>query len=237
MPSPDIVYVHREDELAEELRCSLRSLRNFPHGRVWVAGYKPRWVKAAHIPTDQRRSKHINSTANLIAACRHPEVSDPFWLFNDDFFVLQPVEPKVWHRGTVAEVVADYENRLGGISPAMPYRRGMVETARLLERWGHTHPLSYELHLPMPVPKASADVLERAYVEGRTIPALHKRTVIGNVFHLGGDQMADVKVTDLETTWESGQEYVSTGNSAFHSGAVGRRLRELFADPSPFEEA
>lgn len=41
----DIVYFVKESAKNEELRYSLRSLKNFPHGRVWFYGYCPSFLK------------------------------------------------------------------------------------------------------------------------------------------------------------------------------------------------
>jgi hypothetical protein len=65
----DYVYVVKETPTSGtatlELRYSLRSLRNFPRGRVFIAGFKPSWVKnVTHIPTVQRGSKLINAYSN-----------------------------------------------------------------------------------------------------------------------------------------------------------------------------
>ena len=71
--TPDIVYVVRPGERNEELRYSLRSLSNLPHGRVWIAGYMPKWVTGVeHIPSPAKPGSHVHAKANLRAACQHP---------------------------------------------------------------------------------------------------------------------------------------------------------------------
>lgn len=105
---PDIVYPVRPGTINEELRYSLRSLANVPHGRVWIAGHRPPWARGVgHIPVPPQATKYLGSTANLRAAVEHPEVAEEFLYFNDDFFVMTAVqEVPALHRGPVDRVEA-----------------------------------------------------------------------------------------------------------------------------------
>lgn len=234
----DVVYVVREGDDNEELRYSLRSLRNVPHGQVWIVGYCPSFVKNVNVvPSPQHWSKYVNSTRNVLAACKHPDVSDRFLLFNDDFFILRRVDEwPVFHRGPVADVVADYYRRFGPLKWNDHYRRGMEQTAAILERWGFADPLSYELHAPMAIQKdLMVEAVMRAVEEDSSIVALHKRTLFGNYARVGGRATQDHKMSGMERTWGDNQLFVSTEDSAFRRGAVGRRLRARFPEPSPYE--
>src|SRR5688572_14976620 len=92
----DIVFPIRASGRTDELRYSLRSLVNLPHDRVWIAGHRPEWVskEVGHIAVHQLggTTKYERSLANLLAACSHPEVSDEFVRFDDDFFVMVPMD-------------------------------------------------------------------------------------------------------------------------------------------------
>lgn len=227
----------KEGDRNEELRLSLRSLGNVPHGTVWVAGFKPRWVtNVEYLPTRQTRVKYVNSTQNLLTACAHPDLSDRFIFMNDDFFILRRMnEIPALHRGSASAVVEDYERRFGKRGTGL-YRQGMAASVRLLHRWGIANPLSYELHVPMMMHKEGViEVVKRAHADDRTIPALHKRTLYGNYFDVGGRRANDIKVTDTDRTWQPNQRFVSCGDQAFLNGAIGKRLRDKFPDPSPYE--
>ena len=41
---PDIVYFVKPSEDNDELKYSLRSLKNLNHGQVYLVGYRPSWV-------------------------------------------------------------------------------------------------------------------------------------------------------------------------------------------------
>jgi len=232
----DVVYLCREGE-NEELRYSLRSLRNLPHGRVWIFGGAPEWIRGAElVPTDQHDTKYRVTTRAMRAACEHPDVSDPFALFNDDFYVMRPVaEVPVLHRGPVAAVLAYYERRWGGRSR---YSVGMRETAVLLRSLGFDDPLSYELHLPLPIHKAAMlEALDAGEASGITV--LHKRTLYGNLARLGGERASDCKIVSPRDGRIAGRHvagastWLSSSDASFDGLAP--LLAHRFPRPSPFE--
>lgn len=227
----DVVYVVGPGDDNEELRYSLRSLANLDHDRVWIAGHCPPWVTGVgQISTVQRYS-----TANLLAAAVHPEVSESFVYMNDDFFVMQPVdEVPMLHRGLVVDVIADY--RASGLTRG--YVNGMVATGEFLERLGFRAALSYELHLPMVLDKARfAEVVTLPHRHGVQIRALHKRTLYGNFCELGGTRTADVKVCDAwPDAWSSpDQPFVSTSAEAWRQ--IGHAIRGRFPDRCAYERS
>lgn len=230
MGALDIVVPVREGPVNEQLRYALRSWSaNLPHRRVWLVGGRPSWaVGVEHISTRQDGTKYRNTTAAVEAACLHPEVSDPFVLCNDDFFVLrrQEVMP-VFHRGPVAQVEAYYATRGNG-----KYLRGLRQTRDLLVELGHPDPVSYELHVPLPVHKRG---MLAALEVGRHLAVLHKRTAYGNLAGIGGERMADVKVLHRAPRYDTSSGFLSTMPDSFTHGAVGAFLRQAFWRPSPYE--
>jgi hypothetical protein len=229
MAVPDIVYPVRPGNDNAELRYSLRSLVNLPHGQVWIAGHRPPWLRGVgHIPVRPQPTKYQGSTANLRAAVEHPGVAEEFLLFNDDFFVMKPVEVMpVLHRGPVARVEQYYARRAKGA-----YLRGLRETRDLLAELGHRNPLSYELHVPMPMTKTRArETLET----GQHLDVLHKRTLYGNLHAVGGRQIGDPKILTRAPRFPREAPFLSTMPDTFAHGAVGAFIRAQFAEPSPYE--
>ena len=193
-----------------------------------MAGHRPSWVAdtVGHLPVVQGPNKYRNSTANLLAACTSPDVTDRFWLFNDDFFVTHPVDRvPILHRGPVLE-------HLPWI--AGHYRKGAAATAALLATWGHPDPLSYELHVPMLVDgPVMADLLVRATDAG--LDNIHQRTLYGTIAGLGGLRVADCKVHQpTHRTWDSRRPWVSTNDRSF-TGHVGDWIHSLFPAPCEHE--
>lgn len=217
----DVVYVVRPGDDNEELRFSLRSLVNLPHGDVWIAGHKPPWVRNVnHVPTRQSGSKFDNSTANLSAAAA--EVSGRFVYMNDDFFITEPIpHVPMLHNGPVAD---QFYPRI------YDYGRGAHLTAALLASHGVPDPLSYELHVPMEMD--SGKLLEALRVADGVSP-LHKRTLYGNLFDVGGDEVADPKAVEARGPLPTGP-FLSTNKAAW-AGDAGRHIRRMFPNPSRFE--
>lgn len=231
MNAPDLVVPVRTGRANAQLRYALRSwAANLPHGRVWIVGYRPAWLaNVEHIPTSQHGTKYANTTAAVRAACSHPDISSTFLLCNDDMFLMtpQPDGMPVLHRGRVADVETYYVGRASG-----RYLDGMRETRDLLVSLGHDDPLSYELHVPMPVDKSG---MLKALDVGRDLAVCHKRTLYGNLAGLGGDQIRDVKVLRRSPGFDRASPYLSTMKDSFTNGAVGDFIRRAFPDPSPYE--
>ncbi|WP_030672486.1 hypothetical protein [Streptomyces sp. NRRL B-1347] len=222
---PDIVVPVRPGAVNQQLRFALRSWSsNLPHRQVWIVGHLPHWVAdVRHIPLEQRGTKYANTTAAVRAACEHPDVAENFLLCNDDFFVMQPLPAGMpaLHRGPVREVEQHYVARGSG-----PYLRGMRETRDLLREHGHDDPVSYELHVPLPVTKTG---MLKALDIGHHLDVLHKRTAYGVLAGIGGEQIEDVKILHRGPRG-FGEEsaFLSTMPDSFANGRVGNLIRAAF---------
>lgn len=231
----DIVYICQAAERNEPLRYSLRSLANLPHARVWIVGYKPRWVyNVSYLPTVQRGPKHANTWRNWQAMAGCADLSERFVLFNDDFFVTRPVTdiPNL-HRGTLDEAVEWYTKlRLTA------YRQRAEYTRKLLRRAGRPEPFhSYELHTPMVMHR---DTLAQAVGwldRHRTAPLeyVSKRTFYGNWAAAGGQREHDIKVQKpAQALPQSPLPFLSTAPASW-TGLAGGWVRRQFAAPSVYE--
>jgi hypothetical protein len=232
MAELDLVVPVREGASNEQLRYALRSwAANLPHRRVWLIGGRPAWARdVEHIPTHQAgRTKFANTTVAMWAACAHPEISDTFLWANDDFFVMRPVEGRmpVYHRGPVRDAEAYYATRGNG-----SYLRGLRETRDLLVSLGHADPVSYELHVPLPVTKRG---MLAALEVGRHLDVLHKRTAYGVLAGIGGERMRDVKILHRRPEFDREAGFLSTMPDSFTNGHVGRFIRDRFRAPGPYE--
>lgn len=221
----DVVYVCGP-QVGEELRYSLRSLANLRHGRVWIVGHRPDWARVEHVAVEQCAGKYANVLANIKAALAEPRISDPFLLFNDDFFVMQPADDvPVMHCGTVTERLSCRSDM-----PRGQYRADLVAAQKLLQSRGHADPLCYDLHVPMVVDKRR--LRETLDVVGGS--RMLWQTVHGNLHRLGGTFHPDAKVRSLTDEGPDGP-FLSTSDKTFPHGAVGRRIRKAFPERSPYE--
>lgn len=231
----DVVYMLRDGgRLAdyEELRYSLRSLRNLPHRRVWIFGGRPDWLagNVHHVHVTQGRIKHNNTGLVMTSMAYNGEhISKEFYLFHDDFFITSPIP----------EVRRLYRSSWKDWLPSQSYPRAM-RTQRLLGEFGKRTTLCYELHLPMVINTEAyrSMVFQIEAVHGANVLCnVQKRSLYGNWVGYGGDQYPDpkVRIRDRDAiTFPS--PYVSTSDTAFSNYRVGGYLRQMFPDPSPYEQ-
>lgn len=70
-----------------ELRFSLRTLPK--HKKLWIIGYKPKWLLNAQIiPFKDEKTKGSNTAEKLWIACNDERISENFIWMNDDIFFL-----------------------------------------------------------------------------------------------------------------------------------------------------
>lgn len=229
---PDVVYITRDGRNAE-LRYSLRSLENLPHGTVHVVGGTPGWLSPAvnYLPRAQDAlTKGENGRLNRELAFATSAIAEEFLLFNDDFFILEPLDRiQVWHRGPVAEVLTDYDLR----HPGSYYTVSMRRTLELLRSLGIREPLSYELHAPLPMHRSIAANVSHFIAPHWAAGHLHWRTLYGNLARIGGEYLPDVKTLDFQS--DATGPIVSTSDQTFLHGAVGAQIRARFTAPSLYE--
>lgn len=222
----DIVYFVKDTESNEELRYSLRTLKNFPHRKVWFyggcpAGLKPdKWV---HIVQD-KENKWENVRMMLESACKNKEISSSFWLFNDDFFIMKKLyDPKTLYNGDLYKRIVQLEDKYERITT---YSKQLREMCKELEAMG-CPTRNYALHVPILIHKKKAlEVLNLS-----DCPMF--RSLYANYCNLGGVLSSDCKITSIEKTWKRGA-YLSTDDDSF-KGAVGKQIRELFPDKCQYE--
>lgn len=230
MDAPDIVVPVREGAVNQQLRYALRSwAAHLPHRRVWIVGYRPPWLTGVwHIATRQTGTKYQNTTLAVRAACEHRKVSSQFVLANDDMFVMRPfAEMPVLHRGPVRDVERYYASRGSG-----QYLRGLRQTRDLLVQLGHEDPVSYELHVPLPVEKAG---MLKALDVCRSLPVVHKRTAYGVLNQIGGEETQDVKVLHRGPRFDRASPFLSTMPDSFKHGQVGQHIRRSFPRACRYE--
>ena len=180
----DVVYFIKDGTRNEEFRYSLRSIcENMPHGRVWVFGGCPLNI----IPDIRVRVKQEGKTkwdkvhGMFKLACENKELSDNFILFNDDFFIMKPIDKiETYHRG----LLEDHVKVLGN----GPYPRMLSGVDKELKKRGLST-YSYELHVPFVFNKKKLLKLLNNNPDLRCT-----RTMYGNTYRIGGERRSDVKM-------------------------------------------
>ena len=223
----DIVYPLIETKDGNrELLYSLRSLQNIEHGKVFIVGFKPCWVKnVIHIPCNDPYSQKVNNTIHkLLKVCQDERLSDDFVLMNDDFYILEPTEIKYYHQGTIKEHIAR-RKKWGHIGSRYCYS---------LERTSELYPQGkdYELHIPFKMNKEKFLSLKFDFEK----PLLF-RNQYGNEYKVGGIKTEDCKVglSDLHTI-RNYKYFLSSDDNMIKNKDFMDFLEEKFQKESKFED-
>jgi len=225
----DVVYICRPGE-NEELRYSLRSLSNLPHGNVWVAGDAPDWYTGNLIKLKQSGNKYENARNNLRALCDDNRISDTVVLMNDDFYVVRPIDSvPTLHGGEVYDKIA----RHAAYAPDSPYVALLWDTLHILAGRGVSTSLDYALHVPM--------VMDRNKLADLLHYAGSYRILYGNIYGVGGEYSHDVKYDRVRRNGPTPYNF-KAASSPFLSSSDGTfpylrsaLLGALFPDKSPYE--
>lgn len=230
MHKNDIVYVLKNDIKPNELRYSLRSVcENFPYRKIWFYGGCPDGIRPdGHVELIQSgESKHQRVRSMLRAIMDNGDITENFWLFNDDFFVWQPIKDELPPIciGTLFGRATRIEAKHGQVSP---YTKLLRETALRLKEKGFDR-LDYEGHLPMLINREHGMEILNKFHDGAF------RSTYGNYYNIRGMLMDDVKIVDPEEYPTEDMIFVSTSDQSFKAGAVGKCIRSKFQEPCKYE--
>lgn len=239
--APDLVYVVRPGDDNEELRYSLRSVaKNAPHRDVWIVGTVPTWVRNVKgLPLDPVDDKFENQRQSLAAAAAQAGLSDPFVLFNDDMFVMEPITRwDTWNLDTIEE---HWGGPIGNVDREdNEWLHAVWCTYKWMGTQGHPNPLYYENHTPLLYDKVKlAGVLEqypadRPFVVNGTYPI----TGAGGEGEWGANAKLSVEgALTVFAALSMGMPYLSTEDTGFAEGTIGEFIRNHFLEPGPYEEA
>lgn len=223
----DIVYFIKDGIHNEEFRYSLRSVcKNMPYARVWVFGGCPKnIVPDVRIRVEQEgKTKWDRVHSMFKLACENKELSDNFILFNDDFFVMKPVEKiEPIHRG----LLEDHVKVLG----KGPYATMLSGIDKELKNRGETS-YSYELHTPFVFNKKKLLKLLNDNPNLRCT-----RTMYGNLYKIGGERASDVKIFSSKPAFDyKDTDFLSTDDSVIKpNNDAWRYIMKQFVMPCKYE--
>lgn len=228
----DIVYILANNLNDSELIYSVRSvIRNFPYNKIWFAGGTPEHIYAdIQMPWTQigdTKWKKINNTIKLI--CNQEDLTEKFWLFNDDFFVMRPITEV--SEVPVIDGTLDYlfRRRIKNDKKILSYATQLLITQKALEQ-KELDILNYELHAPILMEK------EKVLKTLNTFPdATQIRSLYGNQHHIKGKDAHDIKITNEDQKPTGKEIFLSTDEKSFQKGKVGEYIRNRFPDKSKYE--
>lgn len=235
----DIVYTVKPSEENEELRYSLRSLKNIPHRNVYFVGYKPSWVSSEVIHIDHPKvggGKIRSTNSNWLRVATTKDVSKLFVLFNDDFFVLKPVSKLPFmHLGSHAKFAKYYQDN----HPLSSYTKVINNTTQRLTELGIEEAFSYELHIPTIISKQAVRLA--LFKSNFKFSPLNVRTIALSLMEVGGKKVPDVKFYSNHEVGKNPVEplskltFVSTMDGAWDS-KVGEFVKSKFKEKCKYEK-
>lgn len=204
----------------EELRYSIRSVvKHYPDSRIFLFGDAPKWFIGNVVVLEDLAKKFENITSAFKAISEHEELSD-FILMNDDFFILNNNHIDFYYDGLLINKIDSHTQKHGMSQYAVSLISGYKALEGLIDE-----PLNYEVHIPMPM---NRDRLKKI-VDLSTCP----RSVYGNYYNVGGQEIKDVKVYK-DTDVIKGADFISTEDNSFEK-VYNEILKDMFPDKSKYE--
>ena len=228
----DVVYPVKPTRNGNaELRYSLRSLDNMPHGKVHIfSDYIP-WLSKEIIwhPSSDRpdKSRFANVNMTLLRACEDPNISDPFIFMNDDFFIMKKIKDLPYYANGTLQQHWDYLHKT---YKGSKYMRDILETQTELKRLGYDT-IDFEVHAPIVFHKKLLKQILKKYPR-----AACRRSIYGNKAKVSYEQVVDFKIYGFGD-FDQSRTFVSSADGNFDRQSVVRSLvRSTFTQPSKYEK-
>jgi hypothetical protein len=227
----DVVYNIGPDA-GDELRYSLRTLKNLPHvGKVYIMSFEPppAWLNNYVWVPREMEDKWMGTHSSFIQMCSIPFLTRKVYLMEDDMYILRPQRFLANH---------SYDT-LAAMCERRPPESGewgvvMANTMEILTSAGVQNPVGYEAHIPMVIDRSAAPV---DLDEGKPV---RWYTVYGNIVKQRKTVPLNynVKVVtnlDLQRLVSLGADFLSSLDSTFKLSSMDAFLERLFPDKSQYE--
>lgn len=232
----DVVIPYRNSGTSE-LKFALRSIaKNVPHASVYIVGDRPEFetknLKVIERPRNKDSHNQLDMELNIIRALREPNVTEDVILFNDDFYVLQPIwELHTMHQGELKAVIK--QKKLNIRTRRMA--KYMQNCYDLLTTLGVKDPVAYTLHVPVVInTQKYLDISEEITVPNfKNGNVVLPRTIYSNLSGVVSCIHRDVKLYDAKQPLED-YLFASTSHMAL-KGEAFQQVKQMFPNKCRYE--
>lgn len=232
------VYVVGGPGDREDLRYSLRSLSNAPCiTEVWIVGDVPTWANPTRaLRVSPKPEKFENQRQSLEVFASTPDAPPQFYLFNDDMFIVEPVEGLLPTYRTLnpASSWPDAECKTRTLNK---WHFAVMATAEWVGQRVNEDPWLYECHVPLLYDTATFRGLMDEYPKGRPFAAgeLYPLAGIGGEGEsVGNSKCANPDAQSLASKLSLRMPFLSCSPASW-DGATGAYVRSAFPDPCKWE--
>lgn len=223
----DAVYIVKQGASSwadNELRYSIRSLKNIKFDKLWIVGHKPDFIDCNHIKCDDPYEKQSNAIHKILKVC-DSQISDDFILLNDDFLFLEPQELVTYHR--------EPDLREFGKELQSKYGQALKNAFEYLATYNLGYK-NYEVHYPMVFNKTKFKELF-SKIDYINKPMTY-RSIYGNYYKLDSQLTEDFKAfTQPQVEELKRGKFLSTDNPVVRNMFFVKWLNRKFPEPSNFE--
>jgi hypothetical protein len=226
------IYICRPGK-NEELRYSIRSIcKNTNVSDITIFGGTPSWFNGKSIKVKDISKSKFDNIHNLVSVvANHEDTPEEFILMNDDFFVMNPISTMpLFGSDLLSEKIAKYKSSM----PSNPYIKFLDQTNKYLKQIGISHPIDFDLHVPMPIKKS----ILKETIKHKSL----YRSTYGNLSGLFYEKMDDVKIysgSRMQLNYsgylDENATFVSTSDNSFKD-AFYEVIKDKFAEKSIFEK-
>lgn len=210
-----------------ELRYCLRSIQKHVADvdKVFIIGHRPSFLRnIIHVPYNdlpERKFISLNIYRKLQKACLDERVSDGFYFFADDHFLLSDFVPAFYYCGTLEEALKKTRND-------QAYHKTLQNTITYLNGG-----LNFNVHCPIVIQKALFLDPVVAACRWHTPHGFAIKSVYCNVHGLPGTFLPDLKIKMVLDRQQinsliKGRPFFSTGHFALNQSML-----DLFAELYP----
>lgn len=222
MSCPKIgVWAYKSRE-TDELKYSVRSaIKNLRLEKIIIVGDKPSWLQESeqviYIPFTPVRD---SSWTRAYVAWQYLDklmstipLEEDFLYFNDDFFILRPIEDWIDYKRDIV----DYNEHVRAHN-----RVYHIRDMRALRILGTKEEYHYNLHIPISLNPSNL-LIVLSFWKNSLVKDFEFRTYYGNQFLKNAPSMVDVKHQPNNTFFSSGDA---------NWKLYGQRYRDMFPDKS-----